>query len=84
MSRRYARGSPRRPIRPRPKCDWPTPWPRGETMRKPLERFLHLLTVDQPRFGEPARKAMLDIFQVLGPQSDLVKTYRRKLSTALY
>ncbi len=48
-----------------------------------LEQYLHLLVADKKRFGESARKAMLDIFQVLGPHSDLVTNYRRKLSTAL-
>lgn len=31
-----------------------------------------------------ARTTMLNLFQVLGPEADLTKTYRRKLATALY
>src|SRR5262245_14890709 len=31
-----------------------------------------------------ARTTMVNLFQVLGPEADLTKTYRRKLATALY
>lgn len=48
-----------------------------------LELYLRLLTTDQARFGDSARQAMIDIFHVLETDSELVKTYRRRLSTAL-
>lgn len=49
-----------------------------------LEQYLNLLTANKSRFGETARQAMVDIFQVLGADSELARNYRRRLSTALY
>lgn len=46
-----------------------------------------LLTVVQKQGGEDrelARSTMVNIFQLLGPEADLARTYRRKLATALY
>jgi thioredoxin-like negative regulator of GroEL len=49
-----------------------------------LELSLGLVQADRKRFGEQARKIMVDIFHLLPPDSELATTYRRKLSTALY
>lgn len=49
-----------------------------------LETALHLIQIDRGRFGETARKVMLDVFRVLPEDSPLISEYRRKLSTALY
>jgi len=49
-----------------------------------LDICLELIRQDRARIGEPAREAMVKIFQVLGPGSDLASQYRRKLATALY
>ncbi len=49
-----------------------------------LEIGLELVREHKQQFGEPARKIMVDIFQVLPNDSELTSTYRRKLATALY
>ncbi len=49
-----------------------------------LEIALDLVQNHKQRFGEPARKLMVDIFQVLPEDSDLTTTYRRQLAAALY
>lgn len=45
---------------------------------------LDLVKADRKGVGEKARQMMLDVFQSLGPDSDLVRDYRRKLSLLLY
>ncbi len=49
-----------------------------------LEICLRLVQADRQRFGESARDTMVDIFRLLPDDSELTRTYRRKLSTALY
>jgi putative thioredoxin len=48
-----------------------------------LEKALDLVEVDRRGTGEPARKLMIAVFQLLPPDSPLVAQYRRKLSVAL-
>ena len=49
-----------------------------------LELCLKLVQFDRHRLGEPARQLMVRLFQILGPDHELVSTYRRQLSSALY
>jgi putative thioredoxin len=49
-----------------------------------LETGLWLVREHKQQFGEPARKLMVDIFQVLPEDSELTGTYRRQLAAALY
>lgn len=49
-----------------------------------LETSLQLIRDHRQQFGEPARKIMVDIFQLLPSDSELTSTYRRKLAAALY
>jgi putative thioredoxin len=45
---------------------------------------LDLLAKDRNNLGEQGRQLMVDIFRVLGDDSELTREYRRKLSMALY
>jgi putative thioredoxin len=49
-----------------------------------LEIALSLVRNHKQQYGEPARKLMVDIFQVLPKDSELTGTYRRQLAAALY
>jgi putative thioredoxin len=49
-----------------------------------LQLALSLVQADRKRFGERARKIMVDIFHLLPGDSELASRYRRQLSTALY
>ena len=49
-----------------------------------FEICLELIAKDRATMLEPAKQAMVTMFQVLGPASELTQTYRRKLSTILY
>ncbi|MCA9092902.1 MAG: tetratricopeptide repeat protein [Planctomycetaceae bacterium] len=49
-----------------------------------FEICLELIAQDRATMLEPAKQAMVTMFQVLGPASELTQTYRRKLSTILY
>lgn len=49
-----------------------------------LEICLDLVKSHKATMGEKAKATMVQIFTVLGPASELVQQYRRKLSTALY
>lgn len=49
-----------------------------------LQICLAIVQKDQSALGAEAKTTMLRIFDALGPGSDLVSTYRRKLATALY
>jgi thioredoxin-like negative regulator of GroEL len=49
-----------------------------------LETGLELVRDNKQQFGEPARKIMGDIFQLLPNDSELTRTYRRRLTAALY
>lgn len=48
-----------------------------------LEICLNLVEADRRGTGEPARQTMLQIFQLLPPDSELANEYRRRLSVAL-
>jgi putative thioredoxin len=49
-----------------------------------LETCLAILQQDKSRVGPEAKNTMVRIFDILGPGSELVSTYRRKLATLLY
>jgi len=49
-----------------------------------LEICLNLVKNHKATMGEKAKSTMVQIFTVLGPTSELVQQYRRKLSTAFY
>ncbi|MGE3821634.1 MAG: tetratricopeptide repeat protein, partial [Isosphaeraceae bacterium] len=49
-----------------------------------LETFLSLVEEGPREFVEPARLAMVQVFQILPPDSELANTYRRRLSAALF
>jgi len=49
-----------------------------------FEICLELIAEDRATMLEPAKQAMVTMFQVLGPASELTQAYRRKLSTILY
>lgn len=49
-----------------------------------LQICLAIVQKDKSPLGAEAKTTMLRIFDALGPGSDLVSTYRRKLATALY
>ena len=49
-----------------------------------LEICLRLVQHDTTDIGTKAKETMLKIFELLGPTSELVSAYRRKLATALY
>ncbi len=55
----------------------------AELYEEALQICLELVQKDRKGIGEEARQVMVDIFRVLPGDSDLVSTYRRKLSTAL-
>jgi len=48
-----------------------------------LKTALKLVQLDRARHGEKARQLMVDVFRMLGDDSALVTTFRRKLSMAL-
>lgn len=52
--------------------------------RKALELLLELVQQDRAGIGVEAKAAMLKIFDMLGPTSELTGEFRRKLATALY
>lgn len=49
-----------------------------------LDLCLSLVERDRSGVGEQARQTMVDIFRVLGADSDLARDYRRKLTMLLY
>jgi putative thioredoxin len=49
-----------------------------------LQTCLAIVQKDRAGVGERARQTMVDVFRVLPDDSQLLSTYRRKLSTALY
>jgi putative thioredoxin len=52
--------------------------------KEALENSLELVRDHKLQFGEPARKIMVDVFQLLPDDSELTSTYRRRLAAALY
>ena len=49
-----------------------------------LELCLGVVEKNKQQFGDPARRIMVDIFHVLPNDSELTRSYRRRLSTLLY
>ncbi|MDX2100272.1 MAG: tetratricopeptide repeat protein [Leptolyngbyaceae cyanobacterium bins.59] len=49
-----------------------------------LEKFLEILSRDRKYRNDGARKAMLTIFDLLGDDDPLTRTYRKRLMQALY
>jgi len=49
-----------------------------------LGLFLRIVGTDRTFRDDAAREAMLRIFTLIGPDSDVTKAYRRKLAAALY
>jgi len=49
-----------------------------------LEELLEIVRRDRAFRDDIARKTMLQIFNVLGPQSEIVSQYRRRLASAMY
>lgn len=49
-----------------------------------LDLCLQVVQTDFGEFRESARTEMVNLFHILGNQSELTQTYRRKLATALY
>ena len=49
-----------------------------------LTTALAVVQSGHKEFVEPARRLMVDVFRMLGDESELVTEYRRKLSTALF
>jgi putative thioredoxin len=49
-----------------------------------LDLCLEVIQADRDGVGQEAKTTMLKIFDLIGPSSAIVSTYRRKLATALY
>jgi putative thioredoxin len=49
-----------------------------------LDLCLEVIQTDRDGVGQEAKTTMLKIFDLIGPSSAIVSTYRRKLATALY
>ena len=49
-----------------------------------LEQFLEIVRRDPAHADEAARKAMLDLFEVVGPRAPLTERYRSELAKALF
>ncbi len=49
-----------------------------------LDLCLDVIRADRDGLGQEAKTSMLKIFDMIGPTSAIVSTYRRKLATALY
>ncbi|MCH2172850.1 thioredoxin [Myxococcota bacterium] len=49
-----------------------------------LSELLEVVKRDSDRDGDAARKTMLDIFELLGNESDVARHYRQQLARALY
>lgn len=49
-----------------------------------LQTALDLIRADKQQFAERAKQIMVDIFQLLPDDSELISTFRRQLATALY
>jgi putative thioredoxin len=52
--------------------------------KEALDTALNVVRTDRQQFGDSARQIMVDVFQLLPEDSELIGTYRRQLATALY
>ncbi len=55
-----------------------------EAYQEAFDICLALVEQDKPNYGEKSRELMVQVFQALPADSDLVSDYRRKLSMLLY
>jgi putative thioredoxin len=56
----------------------------GGRYAEALEQFLEIVARDKGAGGENARKAVLDIFQILGPEHPVTVQYRSRLANLLF
>jgi len=56
----------------------------NEAYEESMDLALELVSADRQATGEQARLLMIEVFQVLADDSEMVNTYRRRLSMALY
>jgi putative thioredoxin len=49
-----------------------------------LQEYLEIIRTERSYRDDGARKAMLRIFEILGPDSPLTKEYQSRLAMALY
>ncbi|MFO8008424.1 MAG: tetratricopeptide repeat protein [Candidatus Brocadiia bacterium] len=55
-----------------------------EDYEEALEAFIEVLSRDRKYRDDAARQAVLDVFELIGPRSELAGRYRRKLAAVLY
>ncbi len=55
-----------------------------EDYEEALKAFLGVLSRDRDYSDQAARQAVLDVFDLVGPRSELARRYRRKLAAVLY
>ena len=56
----------------------------AQQFQEALELCLQVVQKDFGELREEAKEAMVNMFHVLGPEAELTRSFRRKLSTALY
>ncbi|MGQ0636251.1 MAG: thioredoxin [Planctomycetaceae bacterium] len=56
----------------------------AQQFEEALELALQTVVKGSGEIREKARATMVNLFQLLGPEAELARTYRRKLATALY
>lgn len=56
----------------------------GQRFDRALEQLMEIVRRDRAFQDEAARKTMLAVFEMLGPESDLARDYRRRLAGALH
>ncbi len=56
----------------------------AQQFQEALDLCLGVVQATTGDLRNEARTTMINLFQLLGPEADLTKTYRRKLATALY
>lgn len=56
----------------------------AQRTREALEVLLGVVSEKVDEVSDEARQAMVDLFELLGPEDDLTREYRRKLASALF
>lgn len=56
----------------------------GQRFGQALEQLMEIVRRDRAFQDEAARRTMLAVFEMLGPESDLARDYRRRLAGALH